>query len=65
MILDFEGEPSVPLARRRAFAPPLRDVAGMLRSFDYAARHQVLEHPGDERLQSIAPGWVTGARMRS
>jgi maltokinase len=58
VILDFEGEPSMPLARRRAFAPPLRDVAGMLRSFDYAARHQVLEHPGDERLSSIAPGWV-------
>jgi maltokinase len=59
VILDFEGEPSVPLARRRAFAPPLRDVAGMLRSFDYAAAHQVLEHPGDERLRSIAPGWVS------
>ena len=59
VILDFEGEPSVPLARRRAFAPPLRDVAGMLRSFDYAARHQVLEHPDDDRLRSIAPGWVT------
>ncbi len=58
VILDFEGEPSVPLARRRAFAPPLRDVAGMLRSFDYAARHQVLEHPEDDRLRSIAPGWV-------
>jgi maltokinase len=58
VILDFEGEPSVPLARRRAFAPPLRDVAGMLRSFDYAARHQVLEHPGDDRLKSVAPSWV-------
>ena len=65
MILDFEGEPSVPLARRRAFAPPLRDVAGMLRSFDYAARHQVLEHPGDDRLRSIGPAGLPGARMRS
>jgi maltokinase len=58
VVLDFEGEPSVPLARRRAFAPPLRDVAGMLRSFDYAARHEALRHPGDRRLAEVASGWV-------
>jgi maltokinase len=56
--LDFEGEPAVPLAVRRAPAPALRDVAGMLRSFDYAARQQLVGHPDAESLAPVADAWA-------
>lgn len=47
IVIDFEGEPSVPLADRIRPDSPLRDLAGMLRSFDYAA-HSVLLQTGVE-----------------
>jgi len=56
--LDFEGEPLVPLSERTAPYSPLRDVAGMLRSFDYAARHQLMAHPDAQQLRGPAASWV-------
>ena len=58
VVLDFEGEPAVPLEERRAPAVALRDVAGMLRSFDYAARHQLLDRPDAGKLRDLADEWV-------
>jgi maltokinase len=58
VVLDFEGEPATPLAQRRARSSPLRDVAGMLRSFDYAARHQLVTHPDAASLAPRAADWV-------
>lgn len=58
VVLDFEGEPATPLAQRRARSSALRDVAGMLRSFDYAARHQLIGRAGQAALSDAARDWA-------
>ena len=58
VLLDFEGEPTVPLERRRAYYPALRDVAGMLRSLDYAARFQLAGHENPEQVRAAARDWA-------
>ncbi|HEX4578596.1 MAG TPA: aminoglycoside phosphotransferase [Candidatus Dormibacteraeota bacterium] len=52
-VLDFEGEPRRPVEHRRRRHSPLRDVAGMLRSFDYAASVALIE-----RMAPTDPEWA-------
>lgn len=54
VLIDFEGEPTRPLAERRLPDSPLRDLAGMLRSIDYAAGASALP-------QAEAADWVQAA----
>jgi maltose alpha-D-glucosyltransferase / alpha-amylase len=54
IIIDFEGEPARPISVRRLKQSPLRDVAGMLRSFHYAVSTALLEQTADIRPEDLA-----------
>ncbi|HEY7167360.1 MAG TPA: maltose alpha-D-glucosyltransferase [Candidatus Binatia bacterium] len=61
VIIDFEGEPARPISERRSKRSPLRDVAGMVRSFDYAAaaalRDRVVRPEDAAQLRPWAKFW--------
>lgn len=66
VIVDFEGEPARSLGERRIKRSPLRDVAGMIRSFDYATHVAVHGHASTvvrsediSRLNEWAQSWYT------
>ncbi|MFD0683342.1 phosphotransferase, partial [Actinomadura fibrosa] len=66
-VLDFEGEPARTPGERRALAHPLRDVAGMLRSFEYAARFLITKSgtvPAESHrgLETRAHAWAARNR---
>jgi maltokinase len=63
LVIDFEGEPARSLEERRGLASPLQDVAGMLRSFDYAGfSPMVLGGEELARFEGPAAAWIEANR---
>lgn len=62
VVLDFEGEPAKPLAERTTLDSPWRDVAGMLRSFDYAASSVVTPQLAEQAQARGMTAWASRNR---
>jgi maltokinase len=62
LLIDFEGEPAATVEDRRALRSPLRDVAGMLRSFDYAAHSLLVGQDAEQTRVERAMEWATRNR---